>query len=203
MSDLARKLSGLPGRLGTTSRAGVPGVVGFEGTGERLAPQTIAGESQPIVPSLQVAPWWQQPLPSSQFVYGDSLQATGTVQVVPNGGIITVLAGTAFQVPSSFKAVITNVTLLVQSSTPTDNFFFTFRRNQGPIEGLRQLRTFPIAGNGTVRPFNGYVVRLDSGDLFDCTVTNSGPAAVSVSVSYLGWIAAQSEIERFQSSFNY
>lgn len=152
------------------------------------------------VPTLAISPWWEQPLPSSQFIYQDTLNTTGAAQSVAAGASDVLLIGSEYQVPSTFRGVITGFALLVQASLATDNFYFTFKRNGGPIQGLDRLRTFPIASNGVVREFGGYAIRLQQGDRVAVAVTNPGLAAVLVTVSYLGWIAASAEIERIEGN---
>lgn len=155
-------------------------------------------EVPPPMPSLQIKPWWEQPFPSSQYIYVDTFAATGAAQVVPSLAQSVLMVGSEYQVPSGDNAVISAVSLLVQSSLATDNYFFTMLRNGSPVQGLDRLRNFSIAANGAVREYAGYAVKLEPNDIVQWTVTNNGGAAVSVSVSYQGWTAAKAEIERIQ-----
>lgn len=151
-----------------------------------------------LVPALQIKPWYEQPFPSSQYIYVDTFAQTGAAQVVAAGAQDVLMAGSEYVVPSGDNAVISAVSLLVQASLPTDNYFFTMLRNGSPVQGLDRLRNFSIAANGAVREYAGYAVKLEPNDFITWRVTNNGGAAVSVAVSYQGWTSAKAEIERIQ-----
>lgn len=162
------------------------------------------GDAPPAPPpTLQVFPWWYYPPPASQYVYVDSLAATGAAQVVVAGGQDVVVAGTQFAVVDGQRAVITGIAIGVQTPLPTDNYFFTLKRNNGPIEGVRALRNFPVAANASVREFGGFAIKFEPRDSIEWTVTNNGANPVTIFLSYQGWIASVNEIERIQQGNNY
>lgn len=148
-------------------------------------------------PALQIFPWWYYPPQGSQYIYidtGNQLVAAGAQNfLLPNSGL---------QVNAAEQAVIVGVSLVVQTPTQADDFYYTMLRNGGPVSGLDRLRNFPITANAAVRDFNGYTIRLKAGDRISWTVSNAG-AAVTVGVSYLGWRTNQSDIARLDQGANY
>lgn len=176
-----------------TAGAGATGGMGVGGASD---------DAPAPAPTLQITPWWQNPPPSSQYFYVDSFEASGAYQSVAAGTSASIL-GSSLQINEGERAVISGISLVVDAPLATDNYYWTLLRNGGPVEGLNRLRNFSIAANGAVRPFNGYVIKLDPRDLVEWTVTNNGGAAVSVSISYFGWRASIAEIARVQQGINY
>jgi hypothetical protein len=161
---------------------------GFGGGGASTEPSAI--------PTLQVFPWWYYPLDASQYIYVDTLDAAGVSQVIPAGAQNVPLLGSELQVNQGEVAVIVAIALVVQVPTAADNYFFTLRRNSGPVEGLRRLRNFSVAANASVREFGGYAVQLSPSDLVDFTCTNNGAAPVTIALNYQGWRSSALAVEK-------
>lgn len=154
-------------------------------------------------PTLQVFPWWFYPPPASQYFYVDSLDSTGASQVIPALTSDVRVAGTRINVLTGERAVIVGVSLVVQSPTATDNYFFTLKRNGGPVQGVNKLRNFAIVANGAVRDFGGFAIKLEPGDEVEWFVSNAGAAPITINLNYQGWRVATNEIERIQQGVNY
>jgi hypothetical protein len=191
-------------KLNGMDRLSRPGVAGYGGGngGGGLGVGLPGAEIPPPAPSLQVFPWWLYPPPSGQYFYVDSFAATGAAQVIP-AGTTAILAGSDLTINQGERGIIAGIALMTQNTLPTDNYFFTLLRNGGPVEGVRNLRSFSIAANGVAREYGGFVIKLQPADRVEWSVTNNGGAPVSVSVSYQGWRAATAEIERMQGGINY
>lgn len=158
---------------------------------------------EPPMPSLQVFPWWYYPLPASQYLYVDSFDANGAPQIIAPGAVDVVVAGTEFRVLDGQRAVITGIALGVNVPTAADDYFFTLKRNNGAIEGVRRLRNFSVAANASVREFGGFAIKLEPNDVVQWTVTNSGAAPISIFLSYQGWMTSVNDIARVEQGSNY
>lgn len=157
-----------------------------------------ASDTPYLSPSLQVFPWWYYPPEGSSYFYVDAPN-----QVVAAGVQNQVLTDSIFRVRDGQRAVITSIALVVQLPTATDDFFYTMRRNNGPVQGMDRLRNFALPANAAVRDLNGYTIRLQPGDEISWTVTNNGVAAVTVGVSYIGWNTMVTDIERVSQGIKY
>ncbi|MFA6118258.1 MAG: hypothetical protein WC729_30005 [Sphingomonas sp.] len=177
------------------SRVGTSDGVVSPASGAAAPGASASGEEQV---ALNIFPWWLYGPEGSEFFYVD----TG-VQTIPVGGVATLLANSALTVGKGRVGVIVTLALLVQTPAATDDFFYTMLRNSGPETGLDRLRNFPVASAFSLRELSGYVIRLKPQDAITWTVTNSGPAARDVSVSYIGWTVPESEVRRIQRGVNY
>lgn len=155
------------------------------------------GSAEPsAIPTLQVFPWWYYPLDASQYIYVDTLDATGASQVIPAGAQNVPLLGSDLQIGQGEVGVIVAIALVVQVPTAADNYFFTMLRNSGPVEGLRRLRNFAVAANASVREFGGYAIQLSPSDLVSFTCTNNGAAPITISINYQGWRSSSIAVEK-------
>lgn len=165
------------------------------------APSEVGGNgsSAPyLTPSLNIFPWWYYPPEGSSYFYRSTPN-----QTIAAGAQNILLTDSEFIVGDGQRAVITSIALIVQLPTVLDDFFYTMRRNGGPIDGLDRLRNFALPANASVVDLNGYTIRLQPGDVITWTVTNNGAAARDVSVKYIGWNTMLTDIERVSQGIKY
>lgn len=167
---------------------------GFDGGG---------GDVPPPPPTLQVFPWWFYPPPASTYFYVDTLNALGASQVAPPGASDLAVQGAGFIVNDGDRAVIVGISLVTQSPTAADNYFFTLKRNGGPVQGADRLRNFAVVANASVRDFSGYAIKLEPGDEVSWSITNLGLNPITFNLNYQGWRSSLNEIERIQQGVNY
>lgn len=138
---------------------------------------------------LQVYPWWDRQLASSQDIFqkvqGVSLAANSTV--IPAASIITLSAG--------FVAVIRQVTCFIDLPTTNLNVDFALLINGSPVAGLDKLGSFPRNAANISEPFD-IIYRAPQNCQVSIRITNNNAFTWTVGASYSGWQTPWSDILR-------